>query len=208
MKKLIGLTLWLISAVANASLIIDPPLGLVWGSSIKDFASKFESVNHISDENERIQSFILRSPQSGIKGFDFYSASVDEKEGLVTVEMLQYFEGDKNGVNIVKRYLSLKEALRKKYGEIDSIDFTSKPSPMFYKCISHDSCGSMATFVDGDNAKIQLLVMADSKVDSGKIVLIYRSNKYSEIKDLLKANKEKKHFEEINIASDEISESL
>lgn len=208
MKRIIGLALLLLSSTSSAALVIDPPLGLTWGSSLTEIESKTESLKKMRDENERIEAFILRNPHAKVNGFDVYSVSVDKSEGLISVEMLQYFNNDVNGTNIIKRYHALKEALRKKYETIESIDFTSKPSPMFYKCIAHDSCGSMTTFVDGSNAKISLLVSAGDRPDSGQIFLMYRSNKYSEINEALKAQKDKIGADEIDRESSELSESL
>ncbi|HDR2520068.1 TPA: hypothetical protein QCI08_004222 [Enterobacter ludwigii] len=208
MKLIIGLALVLLSSTSSAALVIDPPLGLTWGSSLTEIESKTESLKKMHDQNERIEAFMLRNPHAKVNGFDAYSVLVDKSEGLLSVEMLQYFNNDANGTNIIKRYHALQEALRKKYETIDSIDFTSKPSPTFYKCIAHDSCGSMTTFVDGSNAKIQLFVMAGDKADSGQIFLMYRSNKYSEINEALKAKKDKDSADEIDRESSELSESL
>lgn len=208
MKKIICLALLFFSTASGASLVIEPPLGLSWGSSINEVEAKTESITKMRPENERIESYFLKNPVVKIKGFDVYSASIDKSEGLVSVEMMQYFNDDVNGAGIIARYLSLKDALRKKYKAIDSIDFTSKPTPHFYKCLAHDSCGSMSTFVDGSNAKIQLFVMAGNKENSGQIFLMYRSNKYSEINDYLKAEEDKKSAEAIDNESSELSRSL
>ncbi|GKX54110.1 hypothetical protein SOASR030_02220 [Leminorella grimontii] len=164
---------------------IEAPLGLKWGMTKDEVEKHAEELSLLERKGDRLSSYYLRNPEKIIDGMDGYSVSVDDKFGLVSVEMLQSFNNDDKGTKVKSRYDVIKEALSKKYGTPSLLEYINNERISFYSCLRIDGCGSMTAFFDGNNGQALILINS-SDVDRGNIFIRYKTHELDKIMSELK----------------------
>ncbi|WP_145590735.1 myosin/kinesin family protein [Yersinia aleksiciae] len=197
MKKLVFvITLGLLISLPTYGKSITPPLGLSWGMNKGEVEKQADGVSLLEEQGHRLRNYYLKNPSEKIDGMDGYSVYIDDKYGLVSVEMLQSINDDANGSKIKKRYETIKNALSKKYGKPDSIEYVNNDRVSFYKCLSSSECGNMYSFFTGTNGQVYVSInsMGD---DYGQIYIRYKVSEFD--KTISEIQKQE---------TDELSESL
>lgn len=175
----------LVSLPTYGAANITPPIGLKWGMNKEEVLKHVDSVSLLEEKGDRLREFYLRNPRIKIDGIDGYSVSIDDKYGLVAVDMIQTFSADKHGSEIKNKYDDFKKALSGKFGSPELDEYIKNSNIEFYRCIASRLCGNMSALFDGENGRVYLSI--NSTGDSrGNIYIGYKDNKLDEIMSEIK----------------------
>ncbi|MBI6513156.1 phage lipoprotein [Proteus vulgaris] len=184
MKKLISIIFIFFSINVQAiEKQISAPLGLTWGMTYEEVLNKTGNIKLIGNKENRIKEYLVNTDSKLIDGIELYSVGIDDKYGLINVDMLIYVDDGE----IVERYNILKQALSSKYGNQYSNEYLWKSGTKgrftLPECLSNELCGKYVSHYQGDdssNAMLMLGASADKK--SSIIFLFYKSSFIKKIK--------------------------
>lgn len=128
--------------------------------------------------------------------FDFYLVRVDEKEGVYSIEAYGSIPTSEYGTEAEEAYENMKKQLSKGYGKPEEVEYLKsgsiwdEPRDWMMGLVKKDrTCLSFWAFKDReDQLDIITLDLTAKYADTGRLELVYQSNKTGEILDRLKAS--------------------
>ncbi|ECK6867611.1 hypothetical protein FSD44_24235 [Salmonella enterica] len=173
---------------------IPPPLGLRWGEGISDL-TKYNGAKIIVKSGRYALLSIENTPVK-IPGFEV-KGLVNDKYGLVKVEIKKDIIDDIYGAEGVELYEKYKKVLEGKYGKPKpSYEYIGrslyKEKDEFYQCLSYSGCGQYISFffpVKDSHMTISLELKGERR-GRGRLEMVYESQAFMNAKSE-DANEEK-----------------